>query len=290
MDKEELKKRVINGLYAQAVCDAVGDPFEFRTNINPKDVSNFAKKAARLTITDDTQMALFGFEAVERASRMSGNMEDRIRQSFTTAYIDWFYTQNYNDIQNRGLLQFESLYHQRAPGNTCLNACNTLRVGGKVENDSKGCGSVMRLLPAMVFEDFIDSLACASISARITHHHEENQEAVRDYIEAAYMGLAQGNLDYLVGNSYVGHISELGEGWTAQECVDMAIFAVQRAQTFDELLEISIAHDGDSDSVGAVAGSLWGLSGREVPQEYIDKLVELPVIEYCIQTYILPSR
>jgi ADP-ribosylglycohydrolase len=92
MNKEELKRRVVNGLYAQAVCDAVGDPFEFKTGIDPKMVSSFVKKYARLNITDDTQMALFGFEAYQKSLHLSGDFGANVENTFTKAYIDWGHT------------------------------------------------------------------------------------------------------------------------------------------------------------------------------------------------------
>jgi ADP-ribosylglycohydrolase len=149
----------------------------------------------------------------------------------------------------------------------------------------------MRLLPTVMYAfwdgefDIKKSFKAAKISALITHKHPENVQASYDYIVAAKMILS----DIEIPLENHEHISELGEGWTAQECVNMAIYAFKSAKTFDELLEISIAHDGDSDSVAAIAGSLWGLAGREVPQEYIDKLVEMDAIKYVIDNYINPT-
>ena len=62
----------------------------------------------------------------------------------------------------------------------------------------------------------------------------------------------------------------------------MAIWCYHNSTTFDELLRQSIAIDGDSDSVAAVAGSIWGLSGQEVPEQYIAKLNTLDPIKYAI--------
>jgi ADP-ribosyl-[dinitrogen reductase] hydrolase len=276
-------ERIENALWAQAVCDAVGDPFEFRTRIDPASVSNYAKKTNHLNITDDTQLCLFGFEAV--ASMHIGGLEYQVKQS----YIDWLRTQDETPEQHiggYGLLGFPVLHVQRAPGNTCLTACTQLKYGDKVKNDSKGCGSVMRLLPFLMFEDYGECISAAWMSAYMTHQHPENKQATYDYIIAARSCLYGGEFGGLSANK----ISDLGLGWTAQECVNMAIYAFMKAKTFDELLEISIAHDGDSDSVGAIAGSLWGLAGKEVPTEYIGKLVEKNAIKYCIDNYIYKKK
>jgi ADP-ribosylglycohydrolase len=127
-----------------------------------------------------------------------------------------------------------------------------------------------------------DCIKFAKISGNITHKHKDNANAINTYMLAAYSSI--------IGDVYkfsgVNNISELGEGWIAPECVNMAIWAYSEANTFDELLALSIAHDGDSDSVAAVAGSLWGLSGREVPQKYIDKLDALDAIKYIEEQYL----
>lgn len=144
----------------------------------------------------------------------------------------------------------------------------------------------MRLLPFTLFHDdpvYMTQASCAS--ALITHKHPENVAATNLYINAASAALKD-----QIFTRDADHIKELGEGWTAWECVEMAVYAAGKAKTFDELLEISIAHDGDSDSVGAIAGSLWGLAGKEVPKEYIDKLVEKDAIKYCIKNYIYKNN
>jgi ADP-ribosylglycohydrolase len=57
-----------------------------------------------------------------------------------------------------------------------------------------------------------------------------------------------------------------------------ALWAVANSRNFDELLVKSIHHSGDSDSVAAIAGSIWGLCSREI--KYVDRLQELAPINY----------
>jgi ADP-ribosylglycohydrolase len=44
------------------------------------------------------------------------------------------------------LITNPGLYHRRSPGNTCLSALKML-TDGFVQNNSKGCGAVMRMAP-----------------------------------------------------------------------------------------------------------------------------------------------
>lgn len=50
----------------------------------------------------------------------------------------------------------------------------------------------------------------------------------------------------------------LGEGWTADEATAMAIYCLRMAQTLEEGVVTAVNIDGDSDTVGAIAGHLLG--------------------------------
>jgi ADP-ribosylglycohydrolase len=298
-----LREKIINGLYGCAVADAVGNPFEFQKKINPVDVIKYANDTNKLVISDDTQMTMFGFEAIHNANDYGGVLdEEEIRFLFTDSYDDWYSTQiKYPPSDDPELMfnprkclnDFPSMFSVQAPGTTCLSSLYKLRYHAEVVNDSMGCGSVMRLLPlvslyALDSFGFIspnDVMKFAKISGNITHKHKDNDIAISMYMDCA-RDILFNNLSRPIRSSSSIHISELGEGWIAPECVNMAIWAYAKANTFDELLALSIAHDGDSDSVAAVAGSLWGLSGREVPQKYIDKLDALDAINFLIKEYI----
>lgn len=289
-----LQQRIVNALYAQAVVDAVGNPFEFQSNINPKMVSAYANETNLLVISDDTQMALFGFEAIYNLELYDDDVFDQVRKSFTKSYIDWYYTQTHLEYRHSylcdgGLLEYRSMYSVQAPGNTCMDACDALKDSRPVKNTSMGCGSVMRLLPLVQLFDLekfslepSEVIEIAKITGELTHKHVANDAAITQYMIAASRIIRGISVDCPEADC----ISELGEGWIAPEAVDMAVWAYCKAKDFDHLLELSIAHDGDSDSVGAIAGSLWGLSGREVPLQYIDKLDALDAIKYTVAEII----
>lgn len=282
-----LKERIINGLLGQAIADAAGNPFEFRSLIKSSDVSAYAENTKSLVISDDTQMAIFGLEAIINLKNESGSIEEKVRASFTKSYLNWYTTQTRGFCTTRvynELLRFKSLFSIQSPGCTCLSALKSIRDGKQVINDSFGCGSVMRLLPVMSLLDRneLDTVVeLGKITGSITHLHRENNRAIEKYILSAYI-LLKGQA---VKSPSVSSISDLGSGWTAMECVDMALWAYNNANSFEHLLELSIAHDGDSDSVAAVAGSLWGISGKRVPIKYINKLDALDAIDYITKQY-----
>lgn len=286
--------RLRNAFYAQAVCDAVGAPFEFG-DPQPSEVLKFAING-KLEITDDTQMALFGQEAVNRCYRVTHAKPMAIHATLCDAvekaYLRWYETQSETREVKPGHfgLQAEPLMrHCRAPGNACMSSLRRLAKGKPsydrqvaISNNHNGCGAVMRLLPfAGLMEstgDFKFAQSIALKSAAITHGHPEVAIAVELYMRAADEALRG---DWSQRNDFVTtkSITNLGEGWTSLECVMMALWAVANSKSFEELLVNSICHPGDSDSVAAVAGSIWGLYGHEVPTHMLDRLVEKKVID-----------
>jgi len=71
------------------------------------------------------------------------------------AYLDWYYTQTGikakilgdNDFHYTWLRDLPELAHRRAPGITCLSACESLFQRERPNNNSKGCGGIMRVAP-----------------------------------------------------------------------------------------------------------------------------------------------
>lgn len=275
------KEKIINGLYGLAVADAVGNEFEFLTQIDKNSILEYANFTDRLDFSDDTQMTLFGFEAMKS---VIPTVPVSLDKQFTKSYLDWHRTQTeeFDPTVACGLLQFKELFEEEAPGQTCLSALLSIKNGYPVVNNSMGCGSVMRLLPVMLLSEvvpFLHLVYLGSVTGAITHKHKANTRAINEYIKVSVEILAG---TYEHNYNHINRIEQLGLGWIAGECVSMGVWAYEQATTFDELLQLSITHDGDSDSVAAVAGSLWGLSGKKVPQKYIDKLYGLNAIKYIV--------
>jgi ADP-ribosylglycohydrolase len=161
--------RVRGCLLGGAIGDALGAPVEFwdlariRSECGDAGVTEylpatFAGAEGYGLITDDTQMTLFTVEGMIRASvRVDRGIGFTI-SVLAHAYDHWLDTQTLNapDGSRDGWLAQENwLYSRRAPGATCLTALETARdgkrtprqYGSDAENDSKGCGGVMRSAP-----------------------------------------------------------------------------------------------------------------------------------------------
>lgn len=164
--EEERKRRVkdcIRGsLMAGAAGDALGYPVEFMSRnailarYGDKGITRFKLDSdGKALVSDDTQMTLFTANGMLMGLTrgymrgIGGDPKDYV----DGAYIDWYYTQTVNkkserdDFHYTWLRDLPELAHRRAPGITCLNACESLLAHRDVENNSKGCGGIMRVAP-----------------------------------------------------------------------------------------------------------------------------------------------
>ncbi|RLK58931.1 ADP-ribosylglycohydrolase family protein [Actinokineospora cianjurensis] len=153
--------RVGGSFYGLAFGDALARPTEFL------DVAEIDRRFGDgpdelvgdpALVTDDTQMALAVAWALRDADRYSAEaLEPRLRERFVT----WLNSPDNN----------------RAPGMTCLRACEALEAGTPwVEatvTGSKGCGANMRVTPVGLLPGLdLDLLAGISqLQAAMTHGH-----------------------------------------------------------------------------------------------------------------------
>jgi len=194
------KKEHFTGcLLGGAVGDALGWPVEF--NGIEDIVKHYGSEGImdmvpgeneKYEITDDTQMTLFTAEGLLRAwtsARHYGGAPD-FSSAVSISYDCWLQTQDNrlsshqaDHCRDGWLLAIEGLHRRRAPGNTCLSALRegSLSENGIVNNNSKGCGGVMRAAPTGLLAARINSgdsastarlafeIGCAT--AALTHGH-----------------------------------------------------------------------------------------------------------------------
>ncbi len=182
-------------LMAGAAGDALGYVVEFmgRKAINEKyGVGGIRKfdldSKGKALVSDDTQMTLFTANGILMGITrgymrgIGGIPEDYVMY----AYQDWYFTQNPSEKERDNhytwLFQLPEMYHRRAPGITCLNACKFFIQHRDVVNNSKGCGGVMRVAPMSLLiagytmrgDSTYDTIRLAEANAKIaqyTHKH-----------------------------------------------------------------------------------------------------------------------
>lgn len=306
--------KIRGSLLGGAIGDALGYPVEFLTleeiieRHGRKGITRYevSEESGKALISDDTQMTLFtanGILVGQTRLRLRGIGEEPMMY-IEQSYQDWLTTQlvSYpSDSEQRRfswLLDVPEMYRLRAPGNTCLSALFDARSGKRVENDSKGCGGIMRVAPLALHYENIETEVldkeAADVSA-ITHMHPlgympsavvvhiihrilygesgrslkeivvEARDAVCEFFkDNAYVDDLRNIIDDAIacaenGDSDWENIRKLGEGWVAEETLAIAIYCALRYEhDFSGGVIASVNHDGDSDSTGAVTGNILG--------------------------------
>lgn len=177
-------------LLGGAVGDALGYPVEFikRKEIlkiygdNGITTYELDSESGLALISDDTQMTLFtanGLLSYDTTLNTKGFASAPLSY-ILKAYRDWYGCQTRADVpkgNSSWLSCLFEMHERRAPGLTCMHALGSGRAGSidAPENNSKGCGGVMRVAPvALYFKDKQDILLTDMLSAEsavLTHGH-----------------------------------------------------------------------------------------------------------------------
>ena len=189
--KVNFNDKIRGSLMAGAMGDALGYEVEFMrrgailAEYGEKGIMQLAlDNRGKAQISDDTQMTLFTAAGIlygdtrGRMTGLCGKLEGYVQE----AYKDWYYTQNVaakDYVPCTWLYHIAGLHKNRAPGVTCLNACWDIINGREVNNNSKGCGGIMRVAPMPLYliknahrcdDSVLVAESCAQI-AECTHKH-----------------------------------------------------------------------------------------------------------------------
>lgn len=327
-----MRKKQINFytgcLLGGAIGDALGAPIEFMNinfirskygNTGITDYVEFANNTGEFT--DDTQMTMFTAEALLRARHraMLKGITGALNSIAFQSCQRWLFTQNNRftqDILRKDdgwLIQEAVLYKKRAPGITCMSALEN-GVAGTIDepiNDSKGCGTIMRMAPVglMFYSDNQQAFEVGCDLAAITHGHptgylsagffaamiadlavgisiqkaienaivilkkwEQHDETLNAVIKALQLyEKVKSNSIALNPETY----EQLGSGWIAEEALSLSVFAsLVFENDFEKGVLFSVNHSGDSDSSGSITGNILGLINgiEQLPQKWITNL------------------
>lgn len=160
--KQEMRvKDCIRGsLMAGAAGDALGYPVEFMSRrsileqYGAEGITQFElDNNGKALVSDDTQMTLFtanGMLMGLTRGYMRG-IGGEPEKYVSYAYQDWYYTQTGRKktdyFKYTWLRDLPEMAHRRAPGTTCMSACECMLSGDHPQNNSKGCGGIMRVAP-----------------------------------------------------------------------------------------------------------------------------------------------
>ena len=282
-----------------AVGDALGLPTEFISRqrilerFGPQGLTDFAPGHGHPagTFTDDTQMSLAVADGLLEAE---GEELDELLRCISSRFVAWA----------------RSPDNDRAPGNTCLAGCRNLERGVPWREsgvaDSKGCGTAMRVAPVGLrfFQDLERVAEVARATALPTHGHPAAVEGTAAAALMVALALRGASPEEIYGEilQRCGGRSEdfdaclakvpgslesppeqvlarggLGESWVAEEAVASALYCVWRhPDDYRAAVLEAINTDGDSDSIGAIAGSVVGarLGLGGIPGHWVEGVEE----------------
>ncbi|MFJ9021512.1 ADP-ribosylglycohydrolase family protein [Streptomyces sp. NPDC102259] len=214
-----VRKRATGSLLGLALGDALGFPTEFN------DIPSILAKCGpwremelpkRAFVSDDTQMTLAVGRAMRTAMDRGLLVPTALARPLRAEFVDWYQSPDNN----------------RAPGRTCLKACNLLKDEKRDWADasqigSKGCGANMRVAPVGLAPGLSDEqrAGAAQLQSALTHGHptalaasDLTAHAVRLLTQgaepAALVGLLRA---YAVDNRSRYHHRWLGDLWTRSQ-------------------------------------------------------------------------
>lgn len=184
--------RIRGCLIGGAVGDALGYAVEFMKDseifrtYGSSGITEYTLVNGIAEISDDTQMTLFTANGLLLGTtrKMTRGIMAPYPHYISLCYKDWLKTQLAEDFkleapQYAWLNNIPEMNHSREPGRTCISYLLENRLGStsNPQNNSKGCGGIMRVAPiGLYFEDnrytIKDIDMIGAEAAALTHGHE----------------------------------------------------------------------------------------------------------------------
>lgn len=227
-------------MFGAIIGDIVGSRFEFFNNKNGKDFELFSEEC---TYTDDTVMSLAVCKALMECDG------------------------NYSELSNitiKTMKEFGKLYPSAGYGGSFLQWL----VNPKTEPyNSFGNGAAMRV-SAVAYEatTIYEVKKLSKLVTEITHNHPEGikgAEAIAIAIFLARIGKNKKQIkEYIEKNYYTLDftIDEIRDNYrfdeTCQGSVPQALECFFESTNFEDAIRIAMSLGGDSDTIGAMVGSI----------------------------------
>ena len=259
-------------MYGAIIGDIIGSPYEW-ANVKNKD---FRLLSMWSRFTDDSVMTIAVAEAV-----MDYFEKDHGTHDFTSAGDE-------DDLTRRLIISMRKWGLRYPDAGYGGRFFRWLKEGGGAYN-SWGNGSAMRVSSVGWLFDDIDSVRkAAALSASVTHDHPEGIKGAESIASAVFLarkGRSKEEIkEYIVsefGYDLDRTCDEIRPGYefdvSCQGSVPEAIIAFLEGKDYEDVVRNAVSLGGDSDTIGAMAGSIaeafYGIPGRIVVdvQEYLEE-------------------
>lgn len=298
-------ERAVAAFLGLALGDAYGRSLEF-LQLPEVRQAPVILRSGTFRWTDDTHMSIYLARAVLDLPAGRRLDADAFGQAVGARFVEW---------------ADDPLTPSTAPGNTCLRGARAFRKHGDWQRSgdrgSDGCGAVMRILPVALAFEGAELVDAARISSLVTHAHPNAVEAAIAGAWLCRRAVQEGRLDAaLVAEAirrlreewaWGGDVAESleaalvlarrpAEGWLDEEAIPpgdggwrsgsalgLAVAAALQfgGQGFGVAIDKATRIEGDSDSVGALAGMLLGAAHgtRVLPPDWLEILPDREELE-----------
>ena len=255
----DTRSKISGCLYGMTIGDGFGYPVEFmrisEIQFQYGPLGPQHPEGNPILVTDDTQMAIAVAEALVDCNG------------------DYSYLKLSNHLHRHFLLWYASPDNNRAPGMTCLGACEKLAKGlpwqRATNRGSKGCGANMRVMPIGLLNVGWDEMsAIAQFQSAMTHAHP-TALAASDITAATIRFLLEGvNASELMSRLYEYVTLRSRQYWSdflkdiwqrpPFECVeDFLLFGWEDVKNSLDLVQEALAQNPVNIDACAITGEGW---------------------------------
>ena len=308
MNKSKLIKDSTLGF---VIGDALGVPVEFKSReeltISPlKEMIGYGShNVPEGTWSDDTSMMLATMDSIIETNKID---YDNMMNKFCDWYINSKYTAT-GVVFDIGNTICKAL-------NKYCSGYNALDCGGNNEFDN-GNGSLMRILPISLYShynnlDEQDEIDLLNKCSSLTHAHEISKLGCKiytDFIKFISLGKNKDeafkeivNKDYSINfsresiNKYKRllndnfknlDISQIKSSGYVVDSLEASLWCVLNTDTYENAVLKAINLGEDTDTVGAITGSIAGLlyGNEKIPERWISKLKNKEYLMEIVENY-----